>query len=205
MRRSSAGEGEVLVKNEWLSLDPYMRGRMNDAKSYVPPVQIGEVMVGQTVARSSSRAMHALRQATRCSRLRLATLRHDQGCELTKVDTRQAPASYYLGLLGMPGFTAWFGLLEIGKPKPGETSSCRRPPAPSAASSGNWQKLHGCRVVGIAGGAAKCDYVVNELGFDACVDHRRGSLHDDLRVPVRTASTSISRASAVPSSTRCSR
>jgi NADPH-dependent curcumin reductase CurA len=176
------GEGEVLVKNEWLSLDPYMRGRMNDVKSYVPSVQLGEVMVGQTVGEvvesRDARFAPGDKVLTPSGWQLYGT---SSGTELTKVDTRRAPASYYLGLLGMPGFTAWFGLFEIGKPKPGETVVVSAASGAVGSVVGQLAKIRGCRVVGIAGGAAKCDYVVRELGFDACVDHRRGSLQDDLR------------------------
>jgi len=176
------GDGEVLVKNEWLSLDPYMRGRMNDVKSYVPSVQLGEVMVGQTVGEDvesrDPRFARGDKVLTPSGWQLYGTIK---GGELTKVDTRRAPASSYLGVLGMPGFTAWFGLSEIGKPKPGETVVVSAASGAVGSVVGQLAKLHGCRVVGIAGGAAKCDYVVRELGFDACVDHKRGSLHDDLR------------------------
>jgi NADPH-dependent curcumin reductase CurA len=172
----------VLVRNEWLSLDPYMRGRMNDVKSYVPSVQLGEVMVGQTVGEvveSHDARFGAGDKVLAPSGWQLyGTVK---GGELAKVDTQRAPASYYLGLLGMPGFTAWFGLMEIGKPKPGETVVVSAASGAVGSVVGQLAKIHGCRVVGIAGGSAKCDYVVRELGFDACVDHKRGALHDDLR------------------------
>jgi NADPH-dependent curcumin reductase CurA len=176
------GDGEVLVRNEWLSLDPYMRGRMSDVKSYVPSVQLGEVMVGQTVGEvvesRDARFTPGDKVLTPSGWQLYGTIK---GGELTKVDAQRAPASAYLGVLGMPGFTAWFGLFEIGKPKPGETVVVSAASGAVGSVVGQLAKIHGCRVVGIAGGAAKCDYVVCELGFDACVDHKRGSLHDDLR------------------------
>ena len=176
------GEGQVLVKNEWLSLDPYMRGRMNDVKSYVPSVQLGEVMVGQTVGEVvESRDARFARGDKVLAPSGWQLYGVIEGDDLAKVDTRRAPASSYLGVLGMPGFTAWFGLREIGKPKPGETVVVSAASGAVGSVVGQLAKLHGCRAVGIAGGAAKCDYVVSELGFDACVDHKRGSLHDDLR------------------------
>ena len=176
------GTGEVLVRNEWLSLDPYMRGRMNDVKSYVPSVGIGEVMVVQTVGEvvlsrdsrfapgdrvltSSGWQTHAVAKAS----------------DLHKVDIRRAPASCYLGVLGMPGITAWFGLFEIGAPKPGETVVVSAASGAVGSVVGQLAKIHGCRAVGIAGGKVKCDYVVQELGFDACVDYKAGALHRDLR------------------------
>ena len=176
------GDGEVLVRNEWLSLDPYMRGRMNDVKSYVPPVQIGEVMVGQTVGEvvESRDARFAPGDKVLApSGWQLYAV--IKGNELTKIDARQVPASCYLGVLGMPGVTAWFGLHEIGAPKPGDTVVVSAASGAVGSVVGQLAKLHGCRAVGIAGGAAKCDYVVRQLGFDACVDHRSGSLQDDLR------------------------
>ena len=180
---AAPGEGEVLVRNEWLSLDPYMRGRMNDVKSYVPSVQLGEVMVGQAtgeVVESRDARFAPGDKVLAPSGWQLyGTIK---GGELTKIDAKRAPASYYLGVLGMPGFTAWFGLLEIGKPKAGETVVVSAASGAVGSVVGQLAKIQGSRVVGIAGGPEKCDYAVRELGFDACVDHRRGSLHDDLRV-----------------------
>src|SRR3982074_1303715 len=176
------GEGEVLVRNDWLSLDPYMRGRMSDAKSYVPPVQIGEVMVGQTVGTvieskdPSFQSGDAVLTPLGWQRYGVA-----KGKELTKIDTKRAPASYYLGVLGMPGITAWFGLFEIGMPKAGETVVVSAASGAVGSVVGQLAKIKGCRAVGIAGGKAKCDYVVKELGFDACVDYKAGKLKDDLK------------------------
>ena len=177
-----AGPGQVLVRNVWLSLDPYMRGRMSDAKSYVPPVQIGEVMVGQTVAEVVESNDEQLKPGDKVlapagwQSYAVANAR-----ELTKIDATQVPASYYLGLLGMPGMTAWFGLHEIGTPKAGETLVVSAASGAVGSVVGQLGKIAGCRVVGIAGGRAKCDYVVKELGFDACVDYKAGKLRDDLR------------------------
>ena len=156
------GEGEVLVRNEWLSLDPYMRGRMNDVKSYVPPVQIGEVMVGQTVgevvaSRDPRFAPGDKVLAPSAGRL-YGVAQGRATC--TKIDARRAPASCYLGVLGMPGITAWFGLFEIGAPKPGETVVVSAASGAVGSVVGQLAKIHGCRAVGIAGGKAKCDYVV---------------------------------------------
>jgi NADPH-dependent curcumin reductase CurA len=177
-----AGPGQVLVRNEWLSLDPYMRGRMSDAKSYVPPVQIGEVMVGQTVAQVVESNDGQFKPGDKVlapagwQAYAVASAR-----ELTKIDATQVPPSYYLGLLGMPGMTAWFGLHEIGTPRAGETLVVSAASGAVGSVVGQLGKIAGCRVVGIAGGQAKCDYVVNELGFDACVDYKAGKLRDDLR------------------------
>jgi NADPH-dependent curcumin reductase CurA len=113
----------------------------------------------------------------------------------TKIDVRRAPGSYYLGVLGMPGITAWFGLFEIGQPKAGETVVVSAASGAVGSVVGQLAKIKGCHTVGIAGGKAKCDYVVQELGFDACVDYKAGNLLADLVRTARTASTSISRTS----------
>ena len=175
-------DGEVLVKNEWLSLDPYMRGRMSDAKSYVPPAQLDEVMVGQTVGEviDSRDARFAVGDKV-LTQLGWQSHGIAKAADVTKVDARRVAASCYLGILGMPGLTAWFGLFEIGQPKAGETVLVSAASGAVGSVVGQLAKIHGCRTVGIAGGKVKCDYVVNELGFDACVDHRAGNLYDDLR------------------------
>jgi NADPH-dependent curcumin reductase len=176
------GEGEVLVRNEWLSLDPYMRGRMSDAKSYVPPVEIGGVMVGQTVGEVMESRHPGFKKGDKVV-TQLGWQSHGvaKGKELRLVDTKQIPASYYLGVVGMPGMTAWFGLFDIGKPKAGETLVVSAASGAVGSVVGQLAKSEGLRVVGIAGGKEKCDYVVKELGFDACVDYRAGRLKDDLR------------------------
>jgi hypothetical protein len=177
-----ARDGEVLVRNEWLSLDPYMRGRMNDVKSYVPPVAIGEVMVGQTagevVASKHPRFREGDKVLASCGWQLYGVVK---GEDLQPIDTRRAPASCYLGVLGMPGITAWFGLFDIGAPKAGETVVVSAASGAVGSVVGQLAKIHGCRAVGIAGGRAKCDYVTGELGFDACVDHRGGALAADLK------------------------
>jgi NADPH-dependent curcumin reductase len=175
-------DGEVLVRNEWLSLDPYMRGRMSDAKSYVPPAQLDEVMVGQTVGEVvDSRNPRVSVGDKVLTQLGWQSHGIANGADVTKVDARHVPASYYLGVLGMPGFTAWFGLFEIGQPKALETVVVSAASGAVGSVVGQLAKIRGCRAVGIAGGRAKCDHVVHELGFDACVDHRAGNLYDDLR------------------------
>ena len=186
----SPADGEVLVKNEWLSLDPYMRGRMSDAKSYVPPAQLDEPMVGQTVGEVLE-SRDARFKAGDKVLTSLGWQSHGVASagDLVKVDARRAPASYYLGILGMPGITAWFGLNEIGQPKPGETVLVSAASGAVGSVVGQLAKQHGCRAVGIAGGKAKCDYVVGELGFDACVDHRGGNLQATCAPPAPTAST----------------
>lgn len=175
-------EGEVLVRNAWLSIDPYMRGRMNDAKSYVPPAQLDEVMVGQTVGEVIDSRDPTINVGDKVL-TQLGWQSHGiaKAADVVKIDARRVPASYYLGLLGMPGLTAWFGLFEIGQPKAGETVLVSAASGAVGSVVGQLAKIHGCRAVGIAGGKAKCEHVVGELGFDACVDHRAGNLYDDLR------------------------
>jgi NADPH-dependent curcumin reductase CurA len=175
-------EGEVLVRNEWLSLDPYMRGRMSDAKSYVKPVDVGAVMTGQTVGEVVE-SRHPGFKAGDKVLTGLGWQRYGaaKGKELRLLDVSQVPPSYYLGVLGMPGLTAWFGLLEIGKPKPGETVIVSAATGAVGSVVGQLAKAKGCRAVGIAGGQEKCDYAVRELGFDACVDYKAGRLNDDLK------------------------
>ncbi|HEX6318160.1 MAG TPA: NADP-dependent oxidoreductase [Burkholderiales bacterium] len=174
-------DGEVLVKNLWLSLDPYMRGRMSDARSYVKGVDIGEVMVGQTVGEVLESRHPKLRQGDKVLTQSGWQL-YGATREATKVDeSKGAPLSYYLGILGMPGMTAYFGLKEIGQPKAGETVVVSAASGAVGSVVGQLAKLWGARAVGIAGGAQKCDYVTRELGFDACVDYKAGNLHRDLR------------------------
>jgi NADPH-dependent curcumin reductase CurA len=175
-------EGQVLVRHHVLSLDPYMRGRMNDSRSYAQPQPLGEVMIGGTageviasrnphfaagdhVVGMGGWQEHALVDAT-------------QRGVLQKVDTRQVPLSAYLGAVGMPGVTAWYGLVKIIDPQPGQTVTVSAASGAVGSAVGQLAKARGCRVVGIAGGAEKCAYVVDELGFDACIDYRQ---HPDLK------------------------
>ncbi len=176
------GDGEVLVRNTWLSLDPYMRGRMNDVKSYVPPVAIGAVMVGQTVGEVvESRDPAFAPGDTVLTQLGWQRYGTAKGGELVKLDPKRAPPQAYLGVLGMPGITAWFGLSEIGQPKPGETVVVSAASGAVGSVVGQLARIAGCRAVGIAGGAAKCAYVVDELGFDACIDYKAGDLLQNLK------------------------
>lgn len=175
-------EGEVLVKNLWLSLDPYMRGRMSDAKSYVKGVDIGEVMVGQTVGEVVDSRHSGFKPGDKVlTQLGWQLAGVAKGEALTKVKEGAAPLSYYLGVLGMPGLTAYFGMKEIGQPKPGETVVVSAASGAVGSVVGQLAKIWGCRAVGIAGGRQKCDYVVKELGFDACVDYKAGNLYRDLK------------------------
>jgi NADPH-dependent curcumin reductase len=176
------GDGEVLVRNEWLSLDPYMRGRMNEAKSYAPSVAIGEVMVGQTTGEVIESRNSKFKPGDKVlTPLGWQLFGVARARDLTAIDAARAPVSAYLGVLGMPGMTAWFGLREIGRPKPGETLVVSAASGAVGSVVGQLAKIEGCRTVGIAGGKSKCDYVVQELGFEACVDYKAGKLADDLR------------------------
>jgi NADPH-dependent curcumin reductase len=176
------GPGEVLVKNHWLSLDPYMRGRMNDVKSYVPPVQIGEVMVGGTVGEVLESNHPKFKPGDFVvGRVGWQLYGVSDAESLMKVDPKLVPLSAYLGVAGMPGGTAWIGLFEHCQPKAGETVVVSAASGAVGSVVGQLAKLQGCRAVGIAGGAEKCKYVVKELGFDACVDYKAGNLHEDLK------------------------
>ncbi len=174
------GEGEVLVKNLWLSLDPYMRGRIGTAKSYVKGVSIGEVMVGQTVGEVVESRHPKLRPGDKVL-TQLGWQLYGVSREVTKIEERGVPLSYYLGVLGMPGMTAYFGLGEIGQPKPGETVVVSAASGAVGSVVGQLAKIAGARAVGIAGGREKCDYVTRELGFDACVDYKDGRLSEGLK------------------------
>ena len=172
-------DGEVLVKNLWLSLDPYMRGRISAAKSYVKGVDIGEVMVGQTVGEVMESKHPNLKKGDHVL-TQLGWQLYGATKEATRIDGSRAPLSYYLGMLGMPGMTAYFGLKELGQPKPGETVLVSAASGAVGSVVGQLAKLWGCRAIGIAGGREKCDYVTRELGFDACLDYKAGPLREQL-------------------------
>jgi NADPH-dependent curcumin reductase CurA len=175
-------EGEVLVKNHWLSLDPYMRGRMSQQKSYVKGVEIGEVMTGETageVVESKHSNFKPGDKVTAPSGWQLYWC--GKGEMLTKVDASKVPLSYFLGCLGMPGRTAYFGMKDICTPRPGETVVVSAASGAVGSVVGQLAKAWGCRAVGIAGGKTKCDYVVKELGFDSCIDYKAGNLFDNLK------------------------
>jgi NADPH-dependent curcumin reductase CurA len=181
------GPGGVLIKTLALSLDPAMRGWMNDGKSYIPPVGIGEVMraggVGVVVA--SGHPDFAVGQhvsggpgvqeywAVAADQVRRSGL--------TPIDLRLGTLTQWLNVLGMPGMTAYFGLLDVGQPQPGQTVVVSGAAGAVGQTVGQLARLKGCRVVGIAGGAAKCEWVVRELGFDACIDYKGGSVKDGLK------------------------
>lgn len=174
-------EGQVLVRNHYLSLDPYMRMRMDDVKSYAAPQAIGEVMIGGTVGEiiASKNPKFAVGDKV-VGMLGWSEMGVSDGVLLRKVDTTHIPLSAYLGSVGMPGMTAWYGLTQIMQPKEGETIVVSAASGAVGSVVGQLAKLRGCRAVGIAGGAEKCAYVVNELGFDACIDYKAGNLEADL-------------------------
>ncbi len=176
-------DGEVTVRTQYISLDPAMRGWLNDARSYIPPVQIDEVMraggVGDVIA-SADPNFAVGDMVVGILGVQTAATLTTKG--LTKVDTRLAPAERYLGGLGMPGMTAYFGLLEIGQPKEGDTVVVSAAAGAVGALVGQIAKIKGAaRVIGIAGGAEKCAYVVNDLGFDACIDYK----NEDVRAALK--------------------
>jgi NADPH-dependent curcumin reductase CurA len=173
----SAGPGEVLLRTRYLSLDPYMRGRMNDGPSYAPPVALDAVMTGQTVSVVEASNVPAFR----VGELVLANVGWQDygvssGRDLLKIDAAGPHPSYALGVLGMPGLTAYVGLLDIGQPQSGETVVVAAATGAVGAVVGQIAKIKGCRVVGIAGGARKCAYAREELGFDECLDHHASEL-----------------------------
>jgi NADPH-dependent curcumin reductase len=168
-------QGEVLVRNLWLSLDPYMRGRMSDAKSYVKGVELGEVMVGQTVGEIVESKHPTLKVGEKVL-TQLGWQLYGTTKEAMRVPESRAPLSCYLGVLGMPGITAYFGLKEIGQPKAGETVVVSAASGAVGSVVGQLAKIWGARAVGIAGGREKCAYVTDELGFDACIDYKAGNL-----------------------------
>jgi NADPH-dependent curcumin reductase CurA len=179
-------DGEVLVQTLYLSLDPAMRGWMNDAKSYIRPVAIDEVMraggIGKVIASKSAKFAVGDFVSGGLGVQRYWTgSGDDKTAALYKVDPKLAPLPKYLNALGMPGMTAYFGLLEVGQPKAGETVVVSGAAGAVGQTVGQVARHMGCRVVGIAGGKEKCDFVVNELGFDACIDYKNGSVRDGLK------------------------
>ena len=176
------GEGQFVVRNEYISLDPAMRGWMNDSKSYVPPVGIGEVMrasaVGEVVASRHPKFPVGSRVAGLFGVQQYA-LSDGKGARI--VDTSLAPLPTYLGVLGMPGMTAYFGLLDVGEAKEGDTVVVSGAAGAVGTVVGQVAKLKGCRVVGIAGGEEKCRFLVDALGFDAAIDYKR----EDVRAALR--------------------
>ncbi len=170
-------DGQVLVRHHYMSLDPYMRGRMNDSKSYAVPQPLGAVMQGGTVGEvvESKNPAYAVGQTVVGfgGWQQYSVVDANQPGALKKVDTTHVPLSHYLGAVGMPGVTAWYGLVKIIAPKAGDTVVITAASGAVGSAFGALAKARGCRVVGIAGGADKCRYVTDELGFDACIDYKQ--------------------------------
>jgi NADPH-dependent curcumin reductase CurA len=174
-------DGEVLIRNHYLSLDPYMRMRMEDVKSYAAPQPIGETMIGGTAGEIVESKNPKFAVGDKVVGMQgWSEMGVTDGSLLRKVDTTHIPLSAYLGAVGMPGMTAWYGLTQIMQPKEGETIVVSAASGAVGSVVGQLAKQRGCRAVGIAGGKDKCDYVVNELGFDACIDYKAGNLKEDL-------------------------
>lgn len=174
-------DGQLLVRNHYLSLDPYMRGRMSEAKSYAAPQPLDQTMIGGTVGEVvESRNPHFAVGDFVAGMFGWSEMGVSDGRDLRKVDPAHAPLSANLGVIGMPGMTAWYGMHEILRPTLGETVVVSAASGAVGSAVGQLARLAGCRAVGIAGGKAKCDYVVQELGFDACVDYKAGNLKADL-------------------------
>lgn len=177
-----AGKGEMLLRTLYLSLDPYMRGRMNDAKSYAEPVKIGEVMTGQVVAKVITSDCTGFAPGD----FVLAgsgwqDYGVSDGTDVLNLGSDPQNPSWSLGILGMPGYTAYAGLLKIGEPQPGETVVVAAASGPVGATVGQIAKIKGCRVVGVAGGPEKCAHVVDTLGFDACIDHKADDFTEQMK------------------------
>lgn len=176
-------DGEVLIKTLWLSLDPYMRPRMNDSKGYMDPIEIGAPIVGESVGRvveSKSENYAVGDVVTVYSGWQEYCIIPGNAPMVYKIKDQGVPLQAYLGVAGMPGRTGYCGLMYVGKPKAGETVVVAAASGPVGTVVGQTAKQEGCRVVGIAGGPEKCRYVVEELGFDACIDYKAGNLDADL-------------------------
>ena len=170
-------DGQVLVRHHYLSLDPYMRGRMNDAKSYAQPQALGQTMGGGTVGEvvESRNAQYAVGDQVvgMGGWQQYSVVNGDQPGALRKVDTTHVPLSAYLGAVGMPGVTAWYGLVKIIEPQAGQTMVVSAATGAVGSAFAALSKARGCRTVGVAGGPDKCRYAVEELGFDACIDYKQ--------------------------------
>ncbi|WEF34586.1 NADP-dependent oxidoreductase [Pseudoduganella chitinolytica] len=175
-------DGQVLVRNHFLSLDPYMRGRMSDAKSYAAPQPLDETMIGGTVGQVVESRHPKYQEGDFVVGMGGWTeMSVSDGSDMRKVDTTHIPLSAYLGPVGMPGMTAWYGFTQIMQAKEGETICVSAASGAVGSVVGQLAKLKGCRAIGIAGGKEKCDYVTGELGFDACIDYKAGNLRADLK------------------------
>ena len=170
-------DGQVLVRHHFMSLDPYMRGRMNDAKSYAQPQPLGQVMQGGTAGEIVESRNPKFAVGDKVVGFggwqEYSVVDANQPGTLRKVDTTHVPLSHYLGAVGMPGVTAWYGLVKIIEPKAGQTMVVSAATGAVGSAFGALSKARGCRTVGIAGGPDKCKYAVDELGFDACIDYRQ--------------------------------
>lgn len=169
-------DGQVLVRHHYLSLDPYMRGRMSDAKSYAAPHPLGQVMLGGTAGEVVESRSPKFQPGDKVVGMggwqEYSVVNADQPGALRKVDTTHVPLSHYLGAVGMPGVTAWYGLVKIIEPQAGQTMVVSAATGAVGSAFGALAKARGCRAVGIAGGPDKCKYAVDELGFDACIDYK---------------------------------
>jgi len=179
-------DGQVLVRHHYLSLDPYMRGRMNESKSYAQPQPLGEVMIGGTVGEVVESRHPKFAAGDPVVGMggwqEYSVVDGNAPGLLRKVDTTHVPLSYYLGAVGMPGVTAWYGLTQIIAPKEGDTVTVSAATGAVGSAYAALARARGCRVVGIAGGPEKCAYAVDELGFDACIDYRQ---HPDIKSMAR--------------------
>ncbi len=176
------GEGELLLRLRWLSLDPYMRGRMNEGRSYAARVELGEVMVGGAVAEVLASRHPGFAPGERVvGSLGWQRYALSNGRGLMKLPDPRLPETVWLGAAGMPGVTAWHGLQRIGEPKAGETVVVSAAAGAVGGVAGQLARIAGCRTVGIAGGPEKCEYAVRDLGYDACLDYRAGGLDESLR------------------------
>lgn len=176
-------DNEMLLRTLWLSLDPYMRGRMSDRKSYAKPLDIGDVITGGVVCQVAKSNIADYPVGTIVSGMygwQTHAIAKADDNRLFKIDPDLAPISTAVGVTGMPGQTAYFGLLRVGKPKEGETVVVSAASGAVGSVVGQIAKIKGCRAIGVAGGKTKCDYVINELGFDDCIDYKEGDFAEKL-------------------------
>lgn len=176
-------DGEVLIENHWLSLDPYMRGRMRDAESYAPPLQVGDIITGETcgvIAASRSERWAEGDHVCLHRGWQTHAVVGEDAPGMMRIDPSLAPPEAWLGVVGMPGRTAWVGLTDIGKPQAGETLVVSAASGAVGSVVGQMGKILGLRVIGVAGGEEKCSWCTDEAGFDACVDYKGGNLEADL-------------------------
>lgn len=175
-------DGQLVVRNHYLSLDPYMRMRMEDVKSYAAPQALDEVMIGGTAGEVIESKHPKFNVGDKVvGMLGWSEIGVSDGTLLKRVDTSKIPLSAYLGVVGMPGMTAWYGLNQIIQPKAGQTIAVTAASGAVGGVVGQLAKLKGCKVIGIAGGKEKCGYVVDELGFDACIDYKGGNLFKEVK------------------------